>query len=147
MRDGKAYRVRGKGCVLACYNSAIPYMVPELPTAQKEALGKSVRSGLAQLRKDLGGGLDLFEGIGAREFVVPLAPTGTVGLDRYVVSGQRSTFTCPHCKGQVTILRQKKPAQCSKCGRSFEGDWQYCPFDGTKRPASETRFPPRGMYM
>jgi spermidine dehydrogenase len=44
VRDGKAYRVRGKGCVLGCYNSAIPYMVPELPEKQKEALRKSVRS-------------------------------------------------------------------------------------------------------
>ena len=97
--------------------------------------GKSVRSGLVQLRKDLGG-LEIFEGIGAREFVVPVAPMTSVAVERYVVSGQRSTFNCPHCKGQVTILRQKKPAQCSKCGRTFDGDWQYCPFDGTKRPAS-----------
>src|SRR5207247_8116816 len=44
VREGKAYRVRGKGCVLACYNSAIPYMVPELPETQKEALRMSVRS-------------------------------------------------------------------------------------------------------
>jgi spermidine dehydrogenase len=44
VRDGKAYRVRGKNAVLACYNSAIPYMVPDLPSAQREALSKSVRS-------------------------------------------------------------------------------------------------------
>jgi len=44
VRDGKAYRVRGKGCVLACYNSAIPYMVPELPAKQKDALHKAVRA-------------------------------------------------------------------------------------------------------
>jgi spermidine dehydrogenase len=43
IRDGKAYRVRAKGCVLACYNAVIPYMVPELPATQKEALGKAVR--------------------------------------------------------------------------------------------------------
>ena len=44
VRDGKAKTVRAKGCVLACYNAAIPYMVPELPTAQKEALSKAVRA-------------------------------------------------------------------------------------------------------
>jgi spermidine dehydrogenase len=44
IRDGKAYRVTGKACVLACYNSAIPYMVPELPAKQKEALLRAVRA-------------------------------------------------------------------------------------------------------
>jgi len=44
IRGGKAYRVRAKGCVLACYNSAIPYMVPELPQKQKDALHKAVRA-------------------------------------------------------------------------------------------------------
>jgi spermidine dehydrogenase len=44
IRDGKAYRVKGKTCVLACYNSAIPYIVPELPAKQKEALHHAVRA-------------------------------------------------------------------------------------------------------
>ena len=44
VRAGKAQTVRAKGCVLACYNAAIPYMVPELPTPQKEALSKAVRA-------------------------------------------------------------------------------------------------------
>jgi spermidine dehydrogenase len=43
VRQGKSYKVRGKGCVLACYNAVIPYMVPELPATQKEALSKAVR--------------------------------------------------------------------------------------------------------
>lgn len=32
------YTVRGKGCVLACWNTVIPYICPELPARQKEAL-------------------------------------------------------------------------------------------------------------
>ena len=43
VRDGKASRVRAKGCVLACYNAVIPYLVPELPAAQKAALHLAVR--------------------------------------------------------------------------------------------------------
>ncbi len=31
-------KVRAKGCVLACWNMMIPYLCPELPEAQKEAL-------------------------------------------------------------------------------------------------------------
>ena len=43
VRDGKAYRVRGGTCVLACYNSMIPFLCPELPNEQKEALHMAVR--------------------------------------------------------------------------------------------------------
>ena len=44
VRGGKAYRVRGKGCVLACYNSMIPHLCPEMSAKQKEALHLSVRA-------------------------------------------------------------------------------------------------------
>ena len=36
---GKAYTVRGKHCILACYNAMIPHLCPELPESQKEHLG------------------------------------------------------------------------------------------------------------
>ena len=32
------YKVRAKGCVLACWNMVIPFLCPELPDAQKQAL-------------------------------------------------------------------------------------------------------------
>jgi len=38
VRHGKAERVRGKSCVLACYNAMIPSICPELPQGQREAL-------------------------------------------------------------------------------------------------------------
>jgi spermidine dehydrogenase len=43
---GKKYQVRGRFCVLACYNSMIPYMVPDLPAKQKEALAYGVKGPL-----------------------------------------------------------------------------------------------------
>lgn len=60
-------------------------------------------------------------------------------LYRYSTTEQRSTFTCPHCKGQATLLqtRRAQPA-CPKCQRTFQSDWQFCPSDGTKRPAATT---------
>jgi spermidine dehydrogenase len=39
----KAYRVRARNCVLACNNAMIPYLCPQLPQAQKEALADQVR--------------------------------------------------------------------------------------------------------
>ena len=37
-REGKLYSVRCKGVVMACWNTVIPYVCPELPQTQKEAL-------------------------------------------------------------------------------------------------------------
>ena len=40
----QAYRVRARNCILACYNSIIPALCPELPASQREALSKSVKT-------------------------------------------------------------------------------------------------------
>jgi spermidine dehydrogenase len=40
--DG-ARRVRAKNCVMACYHAIIPYICPELPERQKDALTKTIR--------------------------------------------------------------------------------------------------------
>ncbi len=42
-RDGKTHGVRGRRVILACYNSLIPSLVPELPAKQKDALAYSVK--------------------------------------------------------------------------------------------------------
>ena len=54
----------------------------------------------------------------------------------YVLSRteQRSTFTCPHCKGQTTVVRRNQQPKCPTCTRMFEAGWKFCPADGTKRP-------------
>lgn len=46
VRDGTAYRVKGKQCVLACYNVMIPFLCPELPEKQKAALHSLVKAPL-----------------------------------------------------------------------------------------------------
>jgi spermidine dehydrogenase len=43
VQGGQAYRVRARNCVLACYNSIIPSLCPDLPAQQREALGMGVR--------------------------------------------------------------------------------------------------------
>jgi spermidine dehydrogenase len=42
-RDKKVHTVRAKGVVLACWNMMIPYLCPDLPGAQKEALEYGVK--------------------------------------------------------------------------------------------------------
>ena len=44
VKDGKAYRVRGRSCVMAGYNAMIRYICPELPAAQDEALALAIKA-------------------------------------------------------------------------------------------------------
>jgi spermidine dehydrogenase len=46
LRGGQAFTARARGTVLACYNMMIPYLCPELPAAQKDALHKLVKTPL-----------------------------------------------------------------------------------------------------
>lgn len=43
VRKGKTYTVQAAKCVLACYNSAIPYICPSLPEKQKAGLAYNVK--------------------------------------------------------------------------------------------------------
>ena len=43
VQEGKLKKVTGKTCILACYNSMIPYLCPDLPAKQKEALHYCVK--------------------------------------------------------------------------------------------------------
>lgn len=43
INDGKSYKVKGKGVIMACYNMMIPYIVPSLPKEQADALKLQVK--------------------------------------------------------------------------------------------------------
>jgi spermidine dehydrogenase len=46
IRGNRPYEVRAKKCILACYNGMIPYLCPELPEGQKQALAYLVKAPL-----------------------------------------------------------------------------------------------------
>jgi spermidine dehydrogenase len=46
VRGGKTYQVRGRASVMACWNTFIPYLVPDLPATQKDALAYGVKGPL-----------------------------------------------------------------------------------------------------
>lgn len=46
IRNGQAYTVTSDAVVLACWNTVIPYICPEFPAAQKEALAYGAKSPL-----------------------------------------------------------------------------------------------------
>ena len=43
LRDGTMHQVRAESVVLACYNSLVPHLLPELPGPQKQALAYAVK--------------------------------------------------------------------------------------------------------
>ena len=49
MRGGKVLTVQASACVLACYNMMIPYLCPELPQKQQDALHSLVKTPLSLL--------------------------------------------------------------------------------------------------
>jgi spermidine dehydrogenase len=46
VRNGTAHRVAAKHAILACFHMMIPYLMPELPQAQREALALNVKTPL-----------------------------------------------------------------------------------------------------
>ena len=46
LNGGRPHAARARGAILACYNMMIPYLCPELPAAQKDALHQLVKTPL-----------------------------------------------------------------------------------------------------
>ena len=86
VRDGNAVSVTGDHCVLACYNGAIPYICPQLPESQKEALRYGVKVPLVMTNVLVKNG-DAFSKLGVGQVncpddpyvVVTVAPPTTTG--------------------------------------------------------------------
>jgi len=56
VRDGQVFGVRGRHCVLACYNNIIPSLCPQLPDAQKAALKQCVKRPMLVMNVELRSG-------------------------------------------------------------------------------------------
>ncbi|MGZ5866639.1 MAG: NAD(P)-binding protein [Xanthobacteraceae bacterium] len=46
VQAGKSFRVKAEHVVLACFNMMVPYLAPDLPAPQREALAKNVKTPL-----------------------------------------------------------------------------------------------------
>lgn len=103
-------------------------------------VGKGVRSGFAAIGPVIGDALR--QGLITAPEITAFVPNANSRLGTYFygLSEERSTFTCPHCKGMTTLLRQRQQPKCTKCQRAFQSDWQFCPADGAKRPAAPNQW-------
>ena len=70
MRGSKLHLVQAKNCILACYNGMIPYICPELPQEQKEALAYLVKTPLVYTHVALRN-WSSFAKLGVQQIVAP----------------------------------------------------------------------------
>jgi spermidine dehydrogenase len=87
MRGKQLASVRAKDCVLACYNGMIPYLCPELPDKQKEALFYLVKAPLVYTHVAIKN-WSAFQKLGIHQIEAPGSYHPYVALDFPVSLGQ-----------------------------------------------------------
>ena len=104
VRGGKLQQVRGKKCVLACYNMMIPYLCPELPDKQKESLSYLVKTPLVYTHVALRN-WESFEKLGIRQVVAPGGYHTHTALDFPVSIGEYKFPSTPKEPAVLFMLR------------------------------------------
>jgi len=101
-------RVRAKDCVLASWNMMIPYLVPELPAAQKAALHKLVKTPLVYTSVALNN-WQAFKKLGINRVSAPGGYHTSFSLNNAMEIGGYSSSRDP---SQPTLIRMERtPAQ------------------------------------
>jgi spermidine dehydrogenase len=104
MRGGKVFTVKGNYCVLACYNVMIPYICPELPDAQKQALSYLVKAPLVYTHVALRNWTS-FSKLGIRQIVSPASYHTYTSLDFPVSIGEYKFPSKPEEPAVLFMLR------------------------------------------
>jgi spermidine dehydrogenase len=104
----KVMRVRAKNCVLASWNMMIPYMVPELPAAQKAALHRLVKTPLVYTSVALTN-WRAFHKLGIARVDAPGGYHSSFGLNNPVDIGAYKAARDPD--GPMLIRMVRTPAQ------------------------------------
>jgi len=87
MRGGKLKSVQARHCILACYNMMIPYICPDLPQKQKQALAYNVKVPLVYTRVAIRN-WQVFKDLGIHQIVAPGGYHYYVALDFPVSIGE-----------------------------------------------------------
>ena len=104
MRGGQLASVRAKNCVLACYNTMIPYLCPELPDKQKEALSYLVKAPLVYTHVAINN-WTAFQKLGVHHIEAPGSYHTYVALDFPVTLGDYKFPTNPEEPMVLFMLR------------------------------------------
>jgi spermidine dehydrogenase len=87
MRGGKLQSVQASACVLACYNMMIPYLCPDLPQKQQDALHYLVKVPLVYTHVAIRN-WTAFQSLGIHQIVAPASYHTYAALDFPVSLGQ-----------------------------------------------------------
>jgi len=126
----QVFKVRAGGCVLACWNMMIPYLCPELPDAQKEALHYLVKVPLVYC----GVGVrnwNAFHKLGIQSVSAPGAYWDSISLNAPINIGNYHSPTSPNepillhlsrtpCKPGLPAREQHKAGRMELLATSFE---------------------------
>jgi len=130
VQGGRAQRVRGRSCVLACYNMMIPHLCPELPEQQREALSYALKAPLIYsqvLIRDW----KSFERLGLEGAYCPGSYHTSVRLGDPVSMGE---YRCPRTPEEPMVLQLTRvPLQP---GLPAPDQWKI----GRKEPATFEMF-------
>ncbi|WP_264802206.1 NAD(P)/FAD-dependent oxidoreductase [Ameyamaea chiangmaiensis] len=97
-------RVRGRQVILACWNMVIPYMMPELPEAQKKALSDAVKGPLVYVNVALRN-WHAFERLRVSEILCPGSFFDEVAL---MEPAQIGAVQAPHDPARPIVVRMIK---------------------------------------
>jgi len=107
-RGGEVFSVRARACVLACYNMMIPYLCPELPERQKEALRYLIKTPLIYTSVALRN-WTAFKAIGISSVYAPGSYYSSLSLNQVVDIGDYRSVRSPDEPMLVRMVRT--PAQ------------------------------------
>jgi len=86
VNGGRTQQVTGRACVMACWNTVIPYLVPELPQPQKDALAFGVKGPLVYTSVAIRN-WTAFEKLGISRVTTPTMYHSRMALDEAVSLG------------------------------------------------------------
>lgn len=105
---GTLYRTTARQCVLACWNVMIPYLCPDLPAQQKEALHQLIKTPLVYVSVALNN-WRAFQRLGIRRVDAPGAYFSSFELNETVDIGGYNSVRSPD---EPTLVRmQRTPAK------------------------------------
>jgi spermidine dehydrogenase len=123
VRGGQTRRVRAANCILACYNMIIPYLCPDMPDKQKEALAYCVKMPLVYTNVQISN-WKAFQKLGVSGIYAPGSYFSNVTLDFPVSMAGYRYPSSPDESCLLHLLRTpcKPGADCKDQYRA--GRWQ-----------------------
>jgi spermidine dehydrogenase len=129
-RDGRILQVKARQCILACYNAIIPYLTPELPSAQKAAMHEAVKTPLVYTTVALSNWRPFHE-LGVSSIYAPGSYHTSVRLNSTVDIGDYRSPRSPEepnlvwmtrtpCKAGLSEREQNKVGRAELLATSFE---------------------------